>query len=182
MAANVAINDTDTATTGISVAKVSQEGKNHDDHQQYREDQGPLDVAQRCANGRRTVDRQSDVDGRRNRRPQLGYQPLHQIEGTDDVGARLPVENDQDGWFAVRETCVTEILDRVGHVTDVGEMNRRAISVGQDQGFVVVGLVGLVIGIDLKTLVLDVDPALRAVRIGAGYCSPHVLKTDAILV
>ena len=45
-------------------AQVSQEGKNHDDHQQHGKDQGSFDIAQRCANGRRAVDCQFDVNGR----------------------------------------------------------------------------------------------------------------------
>jgi len=58
-------------------------------------------------------------------------------------------------------------------------VNRRAVSIGKDQGFVVLGLVGLIVGIDLIALTSDVDPALRAVRIGTGERGPHVLQADA---
>ena len=42
---------------------------------------------------------------------QLGHQRLHQVDGADDVGAGLPVENDQDGRFAVGEAGVAQIFD-----------------------------------------------------------------------
>ena len=58
-------------------AEVAQECEHHEDHQQHREDQGSFDVAQRGANGGRAVDRQCDVDGRRNRGFQLWQQRLH---------------------------------------------------------------------------------------------------------
>ena len=58
----------------------------------------------------------------------------------------------------------------------------RAVAIGDDQRLVVVGLVGLVVGVDLIALVADVDAALGAVRIGAGQRGAHVLEPDAVFV
>src|ERR1700722_13020729 len=61
-------------------------------------------------------------------------------------------------------------------------MNRGAISVGEDQGPVIVGLVGLVVGINLETLIADIDSALGTVRVAAGERGSHVLKTDTVFI
>ena len=100
----------------------------------------------------------------------------------DDVGAGLPVEDDQDGRLAVGEAGVAEIFDPVGYLADIRQVHRRAVAVGDDQRLVVGGLVGLVVGVDLVALVADVDAALRAVRVGAGQRGAHVLETDAVFV
>ena len=61
-------------------------------------------------------------------------------------------------------------------------MHRRAVAIGDDQRFVIVGLVGLVVGIDLIALVADIDAALRTVRIGAGERGADVFEADAVFV
>ena len=96
--------------------------------------------------------------------------------------AGLPVQHDQDGRLAVGETRIAEIFDRIGYLADVGEADRRAVAVGDDQRPVLLRRVGLIVGVDLVALVADVDAAFRAVRVGAGERGPHVLKTDAIFV
>ena len=123
-----------------------------------------------------------DVDGRRNRSPELGQQRLHQVDGTDDIGARRPIENDQDRRLAVGEAGVAKVLDGIGDFADIRETDRCALAIGDDQRFVIVGLVGLVVGIDLIALVTDVDSAFRAMRVGAGERGPHVFEADAIFV
>jgi len=53
-------------------------------------------------------------------------------------------------------------------------MDRRAVAVGDDQRLIVVGLVGLVVGVDLIALLADVDATFGAVRVGAGQRGAHV--------
>ena len=162
--------------------QVPQEREDHDDHQQHGEDQGALDVAQRGADGRRTVDAQCDIDGRRNGCPELRQQCLYEIDGRDDVGAWLPVQDDQNCRLAIGKPGVAEILHPIGDFADIRKMHRRAVAVSHDQRLVVDGLVGLVVGVDLVSLIADVDAAFRAVRIGAGERRSHVLKADAVFV
>ena len=162
--------------------QVPQEREHHDDHQHHRDDQRALDVAQRGADGGRTVDPERDIDRRRDRGAELRHHRLDQVDGRDDVGAGLPVEDDQDRRLAVGESGVAQVLDPVGDLADVGQMDRGAVAVGDDQGFVIIRLVGLIVGVDLIALVADVDAALRAVRIGARKRGAHVLKTDAVFV
>ena len=73
------------------------------------------------------------VDGRRDRGPQLRHQRLHPVDRGDDVGAGLPVEDDQHRRLAVGETGIAEILDRIGYLADVGKPDRRAVAIGDDQ-------------------------------------------------
>ena len=67
-------------------------------------------------------------------------------------------------------------------VADVGQAHRRAVAIGDDQRTVVCGLVGLVVGIDLVALALDVDAALRAVGVGAAECRADVFQPNAVFV
>ena len=112
----------------------------------------------------------------------MRQQRLHRVHGADDVGARLPVEDDQHRRLAVGEAGVAQVFHPVGDLADIGKMHRRAVAVGHNQGLVVNGLVGLVVGINLVALVADIDAAFRAVRIGAGQRRPHVLEADAVFV
>ena len=96
--------------------------------------------------------------------------------------ARLPVEHDQNGRLAVGKTGIAKILDRVGYLADIGEVDRRAVAVGDDQRLVLLRRVGLVVRVDLVALVADVDAAFRAVGVGAGERGPHVLQADAVFV
>ena len=114
-------------------AEVSQEGEYHEDHQQHRKDQGSFDVVQRGANGGRAIDRQCDVDGRRDRGFQLRHQRFHRVDGADDVGAGLPVEDDQHRRLAVGKAGVTQVFHPVGDLADIGKVHRRAVAVGDDQ-------------------------------------------------
>ena len=111
-----------------------------------------------------------------------GISRLHPIDRADDVGARLPVEDDQDGRLAVGKAGVAQVFHPVGDLADIGKMYRRAVAVGDDQRLVVGGLVGLVVGIDLIALVADVDAAFRAVGVGAGERGPHVFQANAVFV
>ncbi len=106
----------------------------------------------------------------------------YQINRADNVRARLSVEDNQDGRLAICKTSIAEVLDRIHHVTDIGEVNRRTVSIGEDQGFVVVGLVDLVVGVDLVAPTFDIDSPFWAVRVRVGKRRPHVLKTNAVFV
>ena len=183
MAPKVATSDTETATTGISVAR------------RFRRKAKTTTITSSTASTRvrstsrnevrmvveRSTPKAMSIAGEIEALS-CRHQRLDQIDGRDDVRVRLPVQNDQDGWLAVGEAGVAQILDPVGHLADIGKMHRRAVAVGDDQRLVVGGLVGLVVGVDLVALVADVDAAFRAVGVGAGKRGAHVLQTDAVFV
>ena len=114
--------------------------------------------------------------------PQDGEQRLHRVDGRDDVGAGLPVEDDQDGRLAIGDPGIADVFDPVGDFADVGDVDGGAIAIGHDQRFVVVRLGGLIIGVNLVAPVAHIDAALGAMRIGAGKRGANVFQADPVFV
>ncbi len=71
----------------------------------------------------------------------------HVVDGFDDVGARLARQHDGDPGLAVDQSRVPQVLDRVGDFGDIGEFDRRAVAIGDDQVAVLRRLRRLVIGV-----------------------------------
>ena len=94
----------------------------------------------------------------------------------------MPVKDDQDRRLAVGKAGIAEVLDPVGDFSDIRQVDRRAVAIGNDQGPIIVGLVGLVIGVNLLALVADIDAAFRAVGIGARQRGTNVFQTDPVFV
>ena len=89
------------------------------------------------------------------------------VDGVDDVGAGLAVDDDQHRRLAVGEPGVAQILDRIDRPRRRRDSRTaRAVAVGDDQRRVVGGRVRLVVGVDLAALVAVLDRALRAVGVG----------------
>ena len=141
-----------------------------------------FDVPQRDPYRGRAVDREIDVDRRRDRCPQLRHQRLHALDHPDDVGAGLPVHDHHDRQLAVGKAQIAQVLHRIEYLADVGQAHRRAVAVGDHQRFVVRRLDGLIVGIDLVALDPDVDAPLGTVGIGAGERRADVFEADAVLV
>ena len=123
-----------------------------------------------------------DVHVGRHGRFQVRQLRLHGVDGLDDVGVRLTVENDQHRRLTFGHAEIAIVLNGVGDLGDVGEADRRAVAISDHQRRVVGGNVRLVIGVDLKTPVAVVDRALRAVGVGRGKRGAHVLEPDAVIV
>ena len=86
-----------------------------------------------------------------------GSSRLHAVDRVDDVGARLAEQDDQHRRLAVGQTEIAHVLDGIVHVGDVGELDRGAVAIGDDQRLVVRRLGRLVVGVDLIALVAVVD-------------------------
>ena len=85
------------------------------------------------------IEHDVQVDRRRNRRFQLRECGANAIHGVDNVRARLPKNNDQDGGLAICEPSIADVFDRVLHIGDVAESTgapslyatiRRAVFIG----------------------------------------------------
>ena len=74
----------------------------------------------------------------------LRQQRRDAVDRLDDVGARLPEDDEQDRGLAVGEAARADVLDRVGDGRDVGEAHGRAVLVVDDEGPVLGGLQELV--------------------------------------
>ncbi len=145
---------------------VAQEDEDHQDHQGQRDQQRPLDVVQRAANGRRAVLLDIDIDAGRNRGAKLGQHRLNQFGGLEDIGAGLAEHGHDDRGLAVGNAQIAQILDRVIDLADIGQADRAAVAVGHDQRLILRRLRCLVVGIDLQMAVVDLDGALGRIGIG----------------
>ena len=163
-------------------ADLAQEQKHHDGDQHHRQHQRQFGVVQRGADRGAAIDGDTDVHVGRHGRFQMRQLRLHGVDGLDDVGVRLTVEDDQNRRLAVGHAEIAIVLNGVGDLGDVGEADRRAVAIGDHQRRVVGGNVRLVVGVDLKTPVAVVDRALRAVGVGRGKRGAHVLEPDAVIV
>ena len=131
-------------------AAVAQE-QEHDQHdQRHRQGERAAGVAQRRANRRGALhhharDRsRSGIDAR-----SVGTSSSHAIDGLDDVGVRLPADDHEHRRLAVGRPRVAQVLHGVDDFRDVGEPDRGAVAVGDDQRQVLAGGLRLVVGVDL---------------------------------
>ncbi len=109
-----------------------------------------------------------------------GSSAVDPVDRVDDVGAGLPVEDHQHRRLAVGEPGVAQVFRALDDIGDIGEPHRRAVAIGDDQRPVILGLDGLVVGVELEAAVALVDRAFRAVRVGRGKRGAHVFEADAV--
>ena len=161
-------------------AQVPQEREHDQDHQNDRDDQGSLDIVQRCPDRDCPVQCQRDVDGARDRGLELRQDRFDAIDRVDDVGTRLFVKKDQNRRLAVRKPLIAQIFDPVAHFPDIGQPHRRAVAISDHQRPVIGGVVRLVVGVDLEPAVVLFDGALRTVGVGRGERGAHVFQADPV--
>ena len=161
-------------------ANVAQKEENDQRDEPDRDRQGPFGVLQRSADRVASVGGERHVDRGRHRGEQVRQLRLDGVDGLDDVCAGLAKQQQDDAGLAVDEPLVAQILDGIGDVGDVGEVDRRAVAVCDDERTVIGGVVRLIVGVDLQMLAIALDGALRAVGVGGGERRAHVFKADAI--
>ncbi len=161
-------------------APAAQEGEDDDDDQHDRDQQRALDVAQRGADRRRAIVGDGDVGIARDRGLQLRQQRDHAIDGIDDVGVGLAVEQHEHRRLAVGEPGIAQILHRVLDRGDIRQPHRRTVAIGDDERAVLRGLARLIVGVDLEAPLLLLDDAFRRVGVGGAERGAHVLGADAV--
>ena len=92
-------------------AEGAQKRENHQDDQDDRNQQSEFDVMHRGAHRGGAVQNYADVNRRRNGRLEQRQRGAHPIHGRDDVRARLPEDDDQDGGLAAGQPDVADVLD-----------------------------------------------------------------------
>ncbi len=162
-------------------AAIAQEHVDHGDHEQDGDDQRALGIVQRGPDGDGAVGRIVDVDPFGHRCRHARDRGAHAGDGGEDVGAGLAEHDDENGGLGVGQAEVAQVLHRIGDLADIAQVHRIAVAVADDQILVVVGLVGLVVGIDLPALRADIDVALRRIGVGAAECRAHILEPDAVM-
>ena len=112
MTPNVEISETGTATHGNEGgAEITQKDEHHQDHEAHGNGEGPFDVVQRGTNDRGSVHHHRQRHAAGNRGFQLREQCAHSVHRLDDVGARLPVNDDEHRRLAVRHSRRSQIFD-----------------------------------------------------------------------
>ena len=111
-----------------------------------------------------------------------GRQLLDAVDGRDDVGAGLAVDDEQHGRFAVGKAGIADVGDRVADLRDVALPHGRAAVVGDDKRGVVDRLEELVVVLDGVGVLRVGEVALGQVGVGAGQCGAHLLEPNAVFV
>ncbi|MND38951.1 hypothetical protein D3C80_296610 [compost metagenome] len=103
------------------------------DHQPDGEKQRELHIRNRVRDGGRGVVHDVDVDRGRQllaKRRQLGLDGIHHVDG---VGVRLTLHGEDDGLFTIKPAAGIGVVDTVGDIGYVAEMNGCAIIRRHDQ-------------------------------------------------
>ena len=123
-----------------------------------------MHVVNRSANRLRAVAQDADIDRRRHRRldeRQLGHDL---VDGIDDVGAGLFVDDQEHGALAVGPGRLRGVLRTIDGLADVADTQRSIVSVGDDDVVPGLGLGQLIVGIDRERAVTAVDGAFGIVH------------------
>src|SRR5579862_1887463 len=141
-------------------ADIAQEHEDDQDDEENGNDQGALDVFDGGTNGLGAVQHDLDVDGGGDGGFESRNGVTNAVDGFNDICAGLAINDDEDGRLAVDEARGTKILGGVLNVRDIGEFDRRAIVIADDEGHVVGGFEELVVGGDVGSGVVVGDLAL----------------------
>ena len=123
MTPNVPTSDSGTATLGIIAVRGLRRNANTTRMTRTIEMISvTLDVVHRCADGRRLVDDDVDVDAPAGWRPDtLRQHGPNAVDGRDDVGAGLPEDDHHDRRLAVDVAGRPDVLDRIYGGADVAD-------------------------------------------------------------
>ena len=171
-----------TATLGIAAARTLRKKANTTRiTSSDGDDERLLGVGQGLADRVRPIDGDRQIDVARQRGDEPRQLRAHVVDGVDDVRAGLARQHDGDAGLAVDEAGVAQVLDRVGDFGDVGEPDRGAVAIGDDEIAILRGLGRLIVGVDLVVRIVVLDRALRAVGVGGGERGANVFEADAIV-
>src|SRR5215510_662435 len=110
----------------------AEKDEHHQDDEQDREDQRALYVMHRGAYSRGAIDSIYQGHGRRDRGLQLRQDGAHAVDRVKDIGARLTINEQQDGGFAIDYTVITDVFGGVYNVGDIRQAHRCSLPVGDD--------------------------------------------------
>jgi hypothetical protein len=126
----------------------------------------------------RAVAQREDVDRRRHGRPDARQLSQNLVDGVDDIGAGLLVDDEENGALAVRPGGLRRIL-RAGHgLADVAHSQRPTVAVGDNDVVPIVGFNQLIVRIDRERAIIAIDRALGAVDGHDRERRAHVLERE----
>ena len=112
---------------------VPQEQKHHADDEPHREEERVLNVDDARPDRRRSVHGEIEANPRRDLGAQLREDRQHVVDGADDVGVGLPVEDEHDRRLSVVDPGDADILDGIDDRGHVSQPDRGAAPPGDDQ-------------------------------------------------
>ena len=108
-----------------------------------------------------------------------GSSAMISVDGVDDIGAGLLVDDEKDAALAIGPGGLLRVL-RAGHrLTDIAHPQRTAIAVGDDDVIPILGLRQLIVGVNREGACRAVDRALWAVHRRNRKRRAHVLERQA---
>ena len=110
----------------------------------------------------------------------LRQQRLDAVDDLDDIGAGLALHVEDDRRRRVRPGAELGVLRAADDVGDVGEPDRRAVAIGDDEIAVLIGAGELVVGVDRRGLCRAVEIAFRRVDVQIADRGADVVDVEAI--
>ena len=109
----------------------------------------------------------------------FGQQSLDPLDRFDDIGPRLLVNRERDRRLVVVEGCGKPICRGRYCAADIADPDRRAVPVGKDDFFELVGIGNLVVGIDREASLGGGQRALRSVGRGTHQCAANIFERQS---
>ena len=126
----------------------AQEQEDHQHYEGHGQRQFELPVRHRSANRRGAIRQNLHVDGRGKSCLNLRKHLLDAVHHRDHIRAGLALHIQQDGGRGVHPARKLGVLRAFHHGRHIGKMHRRAVLVGDNDVFVLVRALQLVVGID----------------------------------
>ena len=161
-------------------AQRPQEQQHHQRDQNHAQDQRELHVPHRCANGDGAVGDDGQIDAGGDRALHLWYFFADLPDHLDHIGARLPLDVDDDGRRALVPAAGAIVLQPVNDDRNVADGDGRAVAIGDDDRLVGLRRRDLVVGGDGIGLMGAVERSLRPRYVGARNGVAQILHRDAI--
>ena len=159
---------------------VPQKQKHHPDDETHRKEERVLNVDDARPDRRRPVHGEIEANPRRNLGAQLREDRQHVVDGADDVGIGLPVEDEHDRRLSVVDPGDADILNGIGDARHVSQPDRGAAPPGDDQLPVFRRGKELVGGGDRPGRHTVIDGALGAVGVGLLEAGADVVEAEVI--
>ncbi|KTT56329.1 hypothetical protein SB7C_12215, partial [Staphylococcus epidermidis] len=148
--------------------EISQEQEDDHHHQRNGQHQGELDVRDGGANGRGPVCGNRDLDCGGHRRLQCWQQRPDAIDGFDDIGARNPLDRENDGGLLAVPAGQQIVFGPLDRRADIADPHRRAVAIGDDEVVIRRRLQQLVVGVQRVGHARAVERALGQIDVGSG--------------
>ena len=161
-------------------ARIAQKQENHQHDEQSREHKRPFDIAHRGADRYGAIGQHGGIGAWRQCRLEARQRRLDGVHHGNDIGAGLPLNIEDDGGLDARPGGKLFILGALGDRGDVGEPDRRAVPVGDDEVPVIGDALQLIIGIDRISPLQAVESSLGAIDIGIGDGGAQIIEIEAI--